>query len=239
MRTARQTGASAPSISLRPRRRRRSTSRRSSPRTARRTNAVLSHNENVVLVTTVTALDLGRAGGHLLDRRRRRRGPLHASAPLPALLSFVAAPNYRGAGRCRRRQCLRSDRPGAATAACSTCRRSPSPSPMSNEADHVHHARTTSTCRRPGPVPTRSIAIDPDKRPRPITYSIAGGADAALFAIDRATGALTFLTAPDFEAPADAGGNNVYDLVVASERRRSSRAPRRSASPSPMSTRRR
>ena len=28
------------------------------------------------------------------------------------------------------------------------------------------------------------------------------------------TGALSFVTAPDFEAPTDAGGNNVYDLYV-------------------------
>ncbi len=45
-------------------------------------------------------------------------------------------------------------------------------------------------------------------------YSIIGGADAALFTIDSATGVLTFVTAPDFESPADAGGNNVYDVTV-------------------------
>ena len=28
------------------------------------------------------------------------------------------------------------------------------------------------------------------------------------------TGALSFLTAPDFEAPTDAGANNVYDVLV-------------------------
>ena len=47
-----------------------------------------------------------------------------------------------------------------------------------------------------------------------LTYSISGGADAALFQIDAATGALVFKSAPDFEAPADAGANNVYDVVV-------------------------
>jgi trimeric autotransporter adhesin len=46
------------------------------------------------------------------------------------------------------------------------------------------------------------------------SYSIAGGADAALFTIDAATGVLTFKSAPNFEAPADAGGNNVYDVTV-------------------------
>ena len=46
------------------------------------------------------------------------------------------------------------------------------------------------------------------------SYSIAGGADASLFAINASTGALTFKTSPNFEAPADAGANNVYDIVV-------------------------
>jgi VCBS repeat-containing protein len=44
-------------------------------------------------------------------------------------------------------------------------------------------------------------------------YSIIGGADAALFSIN-AAGVLTFNTAPDREAPADAGSNNVYDVIV-------------------------
>ncbi|MEJ0074007.1 MAG: M10 family metallopeptidase C-terminal domain-containing protein [Alphaproteobacteria bacterium] len=56
------------------------------------------------------------------------------------------------------------------------------------------------------------VASDPDGTTP--TYSIAGGADAALFTIDATTGALAFITAPNFEAPADAGANNVYDVVV-------------------------
>jgi Ca2+-binding RTX toxin-like protein len=45
-------------------------------------------------------------------------------------------------------------------------------------------------------------------------YAIAGGADAALFTIDQVTGALSFLSAPDHETPADADGDNVYEVVV-------------------------
>ncbi|MGL4440514.1 MAG: cadherin domain-containing protein, partial [Bosea sp. (in: a-proteobacteria)] len=45
-------------------------------------------------------------------------------------------------------------------------------------------------------------------------YSIVGGADAARFVINSATGVLTFVAAPDFEAPTDVGGNNVYDVIV-------------------------
>jgi VCBS repeat-containing protein len=47
-----------------------------------------------------------------------------------------------------------------------------------------------------------------------VTYSISGGADQALFSIDTNTGVLTFLSAPNFESPADAGANNVYDVQV-------------------------
>lgn len=46
-----------------------------------------------------------------------------------------------------------------------------------------------------------------------ITFSISGGADAALFSIT-ATGALTFKVAPDFENPADADGDNVYQIQL-------------------------
>src|SRR5450755_500629 len=47
-----------------------------------------------------------------------------------------------------------------------------------------------------------------------LTYSIAGGVDAARFTVNASTGALSFVSAPDYEHPADAGGNNVYDVVV-------------------------
>jgi Ca2+-binding RTX toxin-like protein len=47
-----------------------------------------------------------------------------------------------------------------------------------------------------------------------LTYSIAGGADAARFTVNASTGALSFVSAPDYEQPTDAGGNNVYDVVV-------------------------
>ncbi|MGZ8196781.1 MAG: type I secretion C-terminal target domain-containing protein [Burkholderiales bacterium] len=50
-----------------------------------------------------------------------------------------------------------------------------------------------------------------------LSYSIAGGADAARFSINGQTGALSFVTAADFEAPGDAGANNVYDVIVAAQ----------------------
>ncbi|WP_146347833.1 Ig-like domain-containing protein [Phaeobacter marinintestinus] len=47
-----------------------------------------------------------------------------------------------------------------------------------------------------------------------LTYTIVGGADAALFSLDPSSGALSFLTAPDFEAPTDADGDNNYQVQV-------------------------
>ncbi|MBN1628961.1 MAG: cadherin domain-containing protein [Thermoleophilia bacterium] len=47
-----------------------------------------------------------------------------------------------------------------------------------------------------------------------LSYSIAGGPDATLFAIGPRTRVLTFRTPPDYEAPADAGGDNTYNLTV-------------------------
>ena len=46
-----------------------------------------------------------------------------------------------------------------------------------------------------------------------LTYSLAGS-DAEAFSIDVSSGALSFANAPDFEAPADADGDNTYELSL-------------------------
>ena len=60
---------------------------------------------------------------------------------------------------------------------------------------------------------TTVTATDPDVG-QTLSYSIIGGADAGKFIIGSNTGALSFMVAPNFEAPTDAGGNNIYDLTV-------------------------
>jgi VCBS repeat-containing protein len=60
---------------------------------------------------------------------------------------------------------------------------------------------------------TTVTATDPDAG-QTLSYSIGGGADAGKFTIGSTTGALSFITAPNFEVPTDAGGNNVYDVTV-------------------------
>ncbi|WP_198919885.1 VCBS domain-containing protein [Pseudomonas chlororaphis] len=61
---------------------------------------------------------------------------------------------------------------------------------------------------------TTVAATDADLPAQILSYSIAGGADAAKFSIVTSTGALSFISAPNFEAPTDSGTNNVYDVIV-------------------------
>ena len=56
-------------------------------------------------------------------------------------------------------------------------------------------------------------AVDPDAGTA-LTYAIAGGLDAARFSINATTGALSFVTGPDFEVPTDSNHDNVYDVIV-------------------------
>src|SRR6476620_1337121 len=60
---------------------------------------------------------------------------------------------------------------------------------------------------------TTVTATDPDAG-QALSYSIIGGADAGKFTIGSNTGALSFITAPNFDLPIDVDGNNVYDVTV-------------------------
>ncbi|MBO9427330.1 cadherin domain-containing protein [Labrenzia sp. R4_1] len=46
------------------------------------------------------------------------------------------------------------------------------------------------------------------------TFLIVGGADESLFQINPSSGDLTFLTAPDYENPADSGADNTYNIEI-------------------------
>lgn len=60
---------------------------------------------------------------------------------------------------------------------------------------------------------TTVTATDMDLPAQTLTHT-KSGADAALFTLNPTTGVLTFTAAPDFEAPADNGLNNIYDVTV-------------------------
>ena len=55
-------------------------------------------------------------------------------------------------------------------------------------------------------------ATEPDGQT--LTYSITGGVDAALFAIDASTGELSFVSNPDYEFPNDANQDNSYEVTI-------------------------
>lgn len=46
-----------------------------------------------------------------------------------------------------------------------------------------------------------------------LTFALSSGDDESLFSMS-SSGELSFITAPDFEMPSDAGGNNVYEVTV-------------------------
>ncbi len=81
-----------------------------------------------------------------------------------------------------------------------------------NEAPIVTSAATANFAENGSGTVYTAAATDPDAGTT-LTYSISG-ADASLFNIDATTGAVTFKSSPNYEAPADAGGDNVYDVNV-------------------------
>ncbi|MEY2874101.1 MAG: hypothetical protein RLZZ373_1472, partial [Pseudomonadota bacterium] len=61
---------------------------------------------------------------------------------------------------------------------------------------------------------TTVVATDADVVPGPLSYTLVGGADQALFTLDATTGVLRFVAPPDAETPRDASADNVHEVVV-------------------------
>jgi ELWxxDGT repeat protein len=92
-----------------------------------------------------------------------------------------------------------------------------------NEAPIVTSGGTVSFAENATGTVYQAIGSDPDAG---TTLGwVLGGADAGLFNIS-ATGEVTFKTPPNFEAPADAGGDNVYDITLSASDGRLSSAAR-------------
>ena len=80
-----------------------------------------------------------------------------------------------------------------------------------NEAPSVTSAATTSFAENGTGSAYQATAFDPDTGTT-LSWSL-GGADATLFNLSN-TGAISFKAAPNFEAPADSGGNNLYHISL-------------------------
>ena len=81
----------------------------------------------------------------------------------------------------------------------------------SNSAPIFTSATTASVAENASGTVYTATATDADNNA--LSYAIGGGADGARFAIT-AAGALSFLTPPDFEAPTDANGDNIYEVTI-------------------------
>lgn len=90
---------------------------------------------------------------------------------------------------------------------------SPAPTPTPTAANTAPSFTSPATASVAENTALAYQATATDAEGNPITFSIAGGADAALFSIT-SSGALSFLAAPSFETPKDADGNNVYQVTL-------------------------
>jgi hypothetical protein len=81
-----------------------------------------------------------------------------------------------------------------------------------NEAAPVITSSATFTMAENSTAAGAVTATDADNQT--VTYSLVAGGDSAAFTINQTTGVLSFVAAPNFEAPTDAGANNVYDVTV-------------------------
>ncbi|RYD95119.1 MAG: hypothetical protein EOP61_20365, partial [Sphingomonadales bacterium] len=87
----------------------------------------------------------------------------------------------------------------------------PTPTPSGPNTAPTFTSATTATVVENAALAYTATATDAQSNP--ITYSITGGADAARFSIS-AGGTLSFATAPNFDLPADADGDNVYQVQL-------------------------
>ncbi|HSH00752.1 MAG TPA: hypothetical protein VLB27_11905, partial [candidate division Zixibacteria bacterium] len=100
-------------------------------------------------------------------------------------------------------------------AACSNSRHNKDPEFDSDTAISVPEGTTATGYT--------ATATDPNSKDT-LTYSVSGGADQALLSIDAMTGVVSFVAAPDFENPADANGDNVYEVELTADDGRSGTA---------------
>jgi len=173
-------------------------------------NALLAVNENQTLVTQVVSAG-GASATYAIDGGAD--AALFTIDPVTGVLRFAHAPDFEAPGGDGNN--AYSVRVRASNGAFSDTQTLTVKVGNVNEAPVITSngggATAAVTVSENAVVVGSVVAGDPEGA---VTYSIADGADAALFTINAATGALTFITAPNFEAPADAGADNVYDVVI-------------------------
>ncbi|MDF8333605.1 Calx-beta domain-containing protein [Novosphingobium cyanobacteriorum] len=178
-------------------------------------NAAVSIAENSRAVTTVTATDPDAGATRTFSITGGADAALFQIDSATGALSFKAAPNFeaRGdAGANNVYDVIVQVSDGVLTdsqaIAVTVTNANDAPRITSNGGGVTAAVAVAES----GSAVTKVVAVDDDAGAT-VTYSITGGADAALFRIS-STGALAFISRPNFERPLDAGGNNIYDVVV-------------------------
>ena len=180
--------------------------------------AAINVGENGTAVTTVTATDVDAAATQTYSISGGADQALFAINSTTGVLTFIGAPNFEAPGDAGGNNVYDvivqvSDGLGGidtqAIAVTVTDQNDVAPAISSNGAA----ASAAISVAENMTAVTTVTALDPDTVGT-VTYSISGGADMALFTINAATGVLAFSGAPNFEAPGDAGADNVYDVIV-------------------------
>jgi hypothetical protein len=159
-------------------------------------SATFSVAENATAVGTVTSSDVDT----LSTATYSISGGIHASLftinPTTGALSFASARNYETDPHTYSVQVQVSDGVNSSTQNITV-----NLTDTNDTAPVFTSPATFSVAENTTAVGTVA-ASDLDTTGEPITYEITGGADAGLFTINETTGALSFLTAPDFETDA-------------------------------------
>ncbi|MFP6750559.1 MAG: hypothetical protein VB855_02695, partial [Pirellulaceae bacterium] len=175
-------------------------------------STALSAAENQMSVTTVTASDVDAADTLTFTIAGGDDAALFDLDALTGVLTFKAAPDYEvpadvGADNSCNLTLQVSDGTVPVTQAITVMVADANDAPAFTLASTALSAAENQTAVA---ILTASDVDTADT----LTFTIAGGADPALFDLDSATGVLTFKAAPDYEAPADAGADNSYDVTL-------------------------
>jgi len=170
--------------------------------------ATFSVVENTTSAFTATATDSD-AGDTLTFSLTGTDASLFAIDSSSGVVSFVGAPDFEmpgdaGADNVYDVTVNASDGTATATQAVAITVTDVNEAPVITNAAAVSAAENQT-------VAITAAATDSDGDA--LTFSLTG-TDASLFAIDATTGVISFVGAPDFEMPGDAGANNVFDVIV-------------------------
>ena len=178
--------------------------------------ATISVPENTTAVTTVVASDADLPAQTLTYSKSGADAALFTIDPSTGILTFTNAPDYENPAHPDNNYHL------TVTASDGTFTDNQditvAVTPVNDNAPVIVSdggAATASISVNENTTAVTTVqATDADLPAQTLTYSISGGADAAAFRIDSSSGALSFVNAPNFEAPTDANGDDVYDVTV-------------------------